>query len=80
MSWAKDEYRKRGLARYAPKEGPRKWNNKERWRTARLVIRLVLAYSPRSIGTALVVAGYLIQAIDKTWEKPSERTDHPTGK
>lgn len=69
MSWARDQYIKRGLARYQ-KEAPRKWNNRERWRTARLVIRLVLAYSPRSIGTALVVAGYLIQAIDKTWEKP----------
>ena len=69
MSWAKEQYIKRGLERYKPKS-PQRWNNKERWRTARLAIRLVLAYSPRSIGTALVVAGYLIQAIDKTWEKP----------
>jgi hypothetical protein len=47
----------------------KRWNNRERWKTARLVIRLVTAYSPRSVGTALIVAGYLIQAIDKTWEK-----------
>src|SRR4051812_29592852 len=64
VSWIRDQYRKRGLARYQP-QSQRKWNNRERWRTARLVIRLVLAYSPRSIGTALIVAGLLIQQIDK---------------
>lgn len=45
------------------------WNMRERWRTARIAVRLVLAYSPTSLGTALVVAGYLIKAIDATWEK-----------
>lgn len=55
----------------------RRWTNKERWRTARLVIRVVLVYSPRSVGTALIVAGHLIRAIDQTWEKKDVRPDKP---
>lgn len=69
---ARELYRQRMLERVVNKhkpDHPRVWNNRERWRTARLVIRVVLAYSPRSIGTALVIAGTLIQAIDATWEK-----------
>lgn len=55
-------------ARKAIETTPRVWNMRERWRTARIVVRLVLAYSPRSLGTALIAAGFLIKAIDETWE------------
>lgn len=48
---------------------PQVWNMRERWRIARIVVRLVLAYSPRNLGSALIVAGMLIKCIDATWEK-----------
>jgi hypothetical protein len=51
------------------KKKDRPWNNRQRWFVARIIIRLVLAYSPRSVGTALICAGLLIQQIDKSWEK-----------
>lgn len=47
---------------------PRVWNMRERWRTARIVVRLMLAYSPTNLGSALIVAGMLIKCIDQTWE------------
>lgn len=53
-------------------EALRKWNNRERWKTARLVIRVFLCYSPRGIGNALIIAGMLINCIDKTWEKTDD--------
>lgn len=73
MSWARDHYLKMQRDRvFKQSTSKRTWNTRERWRTARLVIRVVLSYSPRSVGTALIVAGMLIQMIDESWEKPRE--------
>jgi hypothetical protein len=56
-------------ARKSLEQPQRPWNMRERWRTARIVVRLMLAYSPRNLGSALIVAGTLIKCIDETWEK-----------